>query len=82
MKTNKKSEASIALIVAAVIGLIILVVIIAMLGGKLGAFGKGTTSSSDCATVCKATGIYTDGSTSGTATPGIVNGNNQACSCS
>ena len=45
MTTQKKSEASIALIVAAVIGLIILVVIIAILSGKLGSFNKGSDES-------------------------------------
>src|SRR3989338_3986971 len=40
-----KAEVSIALIVAVVIGLIIIVVIVAMISGKLGAFGKGTEQS-------------------------------------
>ena len=43
MHKNKKSQTSpVFLIVAVVIGLIILIVIVAMVGGKLGAFGKGT----------------------------------------
>jgi len=63
MVINKKSQGSpIGLIVAAVIGLIILVVVIAMIGGKLGAFGKGADQSagdsaqkffSICSDACK-----------------------------
>ena len=79
MKINKKSEASIALIVAAVIGLIILVVIIAMLGGKLGAFGKGTEDANTCTSLCKAAG-YNDASGS-TDTPGIKDDAGMQCKC-
>ena len=46
MHKNKKSQTSpIFLIVAAVIGLIIIVVIVAMVGGKLGSFSKGSDES-------------------------------------
>lgn len=61
----RKAEVSIALIVAAVIGLILIVVIVAMISGKLGAFGKGTDDSAassaqsffnTCVDACKIVG--------------------------
>ena len=68
MVINKKSQGSpIGLIVAAVIGLIILVVVIAMLGGKLGAFGKGAEDANTCNSLCKALG-YDGGAGTGAGT--------------
>ena len=57
MHKNKKSEASIALIVAAVIGLIIIVILIFMVSGKLGAFVKGKEAARTCAGACNAVGM-------------------------
>jgi len=56
MNKNKKSEMSIGLIVAAVIGLIILVVVVVMVGGKLGSFGKGANEGATCQNACVAMG--------------------------
>ena len=47
MLKNKKSQLSITMIIAAIIGLIILVVIVLMLTGKLGIFGEETESATE-----------------------------------
>ena len=49
---NKKSEASIGLIVAAVIGLIILTVLILLLSGKLSLYSKSVEESKSCDVFC------------------------------
>lgn len=81
MLKNKKSQtSSITIIVAAVIGLIILVVIIAMLGGKLGNFGKGTEDANTCDRLCTAAG-YSEHDASAPDTIGIKDDDSIQCKC-
>ena len=80
MNKKKKSQGSpIGLIVAAVIGLIILVVVIVMLGGKLGAFGKGAEDANTCNSLCKAAGY--DGASGSSDTSGIKDDAGTQCKC-
>ena len=56
MLKKRAQGAPITIIVAAVIGLIILVVVIAVLTGKLEAFGKVAENAVSCENSCKAIG--------------------------
>ena len=53
MLKKKAQGLSITTMIVAVIGLIILVVIVAMLSGKLGAFGKGSEKIGNIAKTCE-----------------------------